>query len=82
MQTKEVKRMKPKYSVKDKNGHWWVACSECVRGGNGVESTEENQCATGFDIKRGGNMGCFSGKLLSVYTEPELVKLKTPKLVS
>jgi hypothetical protein len=74
--------MKPKYSVKDKNGHWWVACSECIRGGNGVEANKENQCPIGYDIKRGGNMGCISGKLLSTFTLPELVKLKTPKEAS
>lgn len=62
--------MKPKYSVRDKNGQWWVACSECVRGGNRVETDNNSLCATGFDIKKGGSLGCFSGKLLSCYNVP------------
>lgn len=64
-------KLKPKYSIRDKRGYLWVACSECVRGGNGVESTEETQCATGFDVTKGGTLGCFAGKLLPCYTEPK-----------
>lgn len=63
--------MNPKHSIKDKQDRLWVACSECIRGGNGVEPTTENQCVTGFDVKRGGSLGCFNGKLLPVYKEPK-----------
>lgn len=54
--------MKPKHSKKDSRGMLLVACSECNRGGNG-----EQDCASGWKIKRGGKNGCFLGELLPKY---------------
>lgn len=56
--------MKPKHSKVDSRGHLFVACSECVRGGNG-----EQDCSSGWKVKRGGAKygACFSGELLPKY---------------
>ena len=55
--------MKPKHSKEDSRGKLWVACSECKRGGNG-----EQDCSSGWKIKRGEESGCFAGELLEKFT--------------
>jgi hypothetical protein len=57
-------RMKLKHSFKDTRGHLWIACSECNRGGNGQD---KDKCSTGWQVKRGGKLGCFCGTLLEKY---------------
>ncbi len=57
----------PKHSYKEARGHLWVACSECNRGGNGED---KDKCSCGFNVKRGGKKGCFSGELMSKF-DPE-----------
>lgn len=54
--------MKPTHSKLDTRGKLCVACSECSRGGNG-----EQDCSSGWKIKRGGKNGCFLGELLPKY---------------
>ncbi len=56
--------MKPKHSYKDTRGHLWVACSECNRGGNGED---KDKCSAGWQVKRGGKQGCFSGELMAKF---------------
>lgn len=59
---KKVENVKSRHSHLDKNGKLWVACSECVRGGNG-----EKSCSPGWKVKRGGDKGCCLGVLLPKY---------------
>ncbi len=49
-----------KHSELDLRGKAWIACSECARGGNG-----EKSCAAGWNVKRGGKLGCMLGELRS-----------------
>ena len=57
--------IKPKHSFKDKKGKLYVDCSECTRGGNG---TDGDKCSSGWNTKRGGKGGCFSGTLSEKFT--------------
>ncbi len=52
---------KTKYSKKDSRGMLYVDCSECTRGGNGID---KDKCACGWRTKRGDKGGCFSGILM------------------
>lgn len=49
-----------RYSKPDTRGHVYVDCSECDRGGNG---SDKDKCSCGWQVKRGGNGGCFIGTL-------------------
>ncbi len=60
--------MKPKHSALDSRGKLYVACSECVRGGNGFKT-----CACGWLTKRWNGHACFLGELLDKFEVPELV---------
>ena len=48
----------------DSRGYRYVACSECVRGGNGDKS-----CSAGWKIRRYHGEMCFSGEPLSEIAE-------------
>jgi len=48
----------------DSRGYLYVACSECVRGGNGDKS-----CSAGWRVKHFHGQICFSGEPL-----PEIQK--------
>lgn len=48
----------------DSDGRLYVACSECVRGGNGDKS-----CGAGWNVHRYNGQMCFSGEPL-----PEIAK--------
>lgn len=50
-----------KHSFYDKMGKSFVSCSECNRGGNGGAL---DKCSCGWNIKKGGNGGCFMGELI------------------
>jgi hypothetical protein len=50
---------KKKHSFTDDKGCRWVACSECERGGNGIN---KNKCSSGWQIKRFNKLGCFAGE--------------------
>lgn len=51
-------------SFKDSKGMLWVACSECVRGGNG---SDKDKCTCEWKCKKFNGMGCFSGVLMERY---------------
>ena len=48
----------------DSDGRRYVACSECVRGGNGNKS-----CGAGWQIRRYRGEMCFSGEPLPEIAE-------------
>ena len=50
-----------KYSHRDTKGKLFVDCSECCRGGNGMDT---NKCSCGWQVKRGKQGGCFCGELI------------------
>ena len=54
--------MKPKYSIKDNKGRFFVDCTECRRGYNC-----EKDCSSGFKIKEGNQGGCFCGLLMTKF---------------
>jgi hypothetical protein len=56
-----MKEKKAKYSIKDTRGKVYVDCSECTRGGNGVDT---DKCSSGWQIRKGKKGGCFIGQLL------------------
>lgn len=56
---------KAKYSRVDSRGLVYVDCSECNRGGNG---SDEHKCACGWQVRRGGQGGCYLGTLRSGLT--------------
>lgn len=58
------KQIKPKRSYFESGGKLWVACCECVRGGNGDGS---DNCSSGWKCKRWNGLGCFIGTLLDKY---------------
>lgn len=51
-------------SFKDKKDMLWVACSECNRGGNGID---KDKCSSGGKCKKFNGTGCFSGTLMDKY---------------
>jgi hypothetical protein len=51
------------HSFKDAQGHLWVACNECERGGNGTK----DKCSSGWKCKKFNGTGCFSGDLMDKY---------------
>lgn len=57
--------MKPEHSFKDSDGHLWVACCECNRGGNGDKS-----CSCGWKCVKWDHLGCFAGELMDNIPEP------------
>jgi hypothetical protein len=48
-------------SFKDKKGRWWIACSECNRGGNG---NDKDKCSCGWQVKKFNGSGCYLGTLI------------------
>lgn len=60
--------MKTKRSFKDSRGRLWVACCECMRGGNG-DGTDN--CSSGWKFKKWNSQGCFLGVLLGKFEEPK-----------
>jgi len=44
------------HSFRDSGGKLWVACSECDRGGNGLD---KDKCSCGWRVKRFNGLGCF-----------------------
>ena len=52
------KKINSFYDTKNK---LWVACSECNRGGNGID---KDKCSAGWKIKKFNGLGCFLGDLL------------------
>ena len=54
----------------DTRGYLYVACSECVRGGNG-----DHSCGAGGQHKRFHGEMCFSGEPL-----PEVKEILTKKM--
>lgn len=53
-------------SFKDNRGMLWIACSECERGGNGLD---KDKCSSGWKCKRFNGTGCFNGILIKKYTD-------------
>ena len=58
---KDDSNRKVKFSKKDTRGHLYVDCSECNRGGNGLD---KDKCSAGSKHKRGNKGGCFIGELI------------------
>ena len=51
------------------NGRQWVACHECIYGGNG----EFNNCSTGKNItEKYLNRGCWGGVLITELNENKI----------
>lgn len=48
-------------SFKDKKGKLYVDCSECERGGNGID---KDKCSCGWKITKSDGRGCFLGTLI------------------
>ena len=63
-------QLKPINSYKDSRGMVVVACCECNRGGNGQD---KDKCSAGWQVKRGGDRGCFSGELLEKYDQAQVI---------
>lgn len=61
------------HSFFDDNGIFWVACSECNRGGNGADP---EKCSCGHRVKRFNGSGCFIGILMKKYKD-KIEKLST-----
>jgi hypothetical protein len=59
--------MKAKRSKRDSRGVLWVACCECMRGGNGDGT---NNCSSGWQCKKWNTQGCFTGLLLEKFEIP------------
>ena len=57
------------HSYFDSKGHLFVTCSECDRGGNGLDA---DKCSCGWQVKRWNKLGCFMGTLLPKYEEARL----------
>lgn len=66
---------KPKHSFKDSRGHIYVDCTECSRGSGGEDP---DKCASGWQVKRGGRAGCFSGKLRRGLLETDIQPRRRP----
>ncbi len=49
-------------SFYDSKGHLYVDCSECERGGNGMDA---DKCSSGWKIRTQRRGGCYAGTIVS-----------------